>query len=472
MMSKNETEIRLSDLMAMLLKGSRAILCLVLVFGLLGAAYGAYSVIKTQPQVAQGRVEAAEKNVEIAQSNVIGIQNAISYRREVLIPRAEQKVVRAERLAIEMQEYMENSIYYGMNPFHRGAARLRFAVETNGADLTEDPRAGIVLAYTQMCPFPADTMAQVQRILGVDTETQYLEELICVENIEGHFVEICFWYDDLPLAEKVVDLLYETMAAQGAERLQPHTTKVLSLYTGYEVDWTMSERHIASEESLAKAEQDLQDATVSLMELHNDILGEQDLANTSDSLYDAEKALRSTRSNTSMMKRAMKYGIIGAVLGFLLGCGYVLARGLFSGIIQNQSEVTNRYAFPLIGVLPRSKKIWFDGAIRKLEGDPEGSREAVTQATVQSLVSRVGERAVCLVSAGDSAVPKKLAAYTGDRFPVIDNIIDSADAVKELAHYDGIVLVEERGRSRVDLVDAEVLRARALNKEIIGIVLA
>ena len=34
------------------------------------------------------------------------------------------------------------------------------------------------------------------------------------------------------------------------------------------------------------------------------------------------------------------------------------------------------------------------------------------------------------------------------------------------------MLVEQRGKSRVDLIDAEVLRAKALGKEILGIVLA
>ena len=464
-MNKNETEVRVSDLLAMLLKGARVILCVTLALGLLGAAYGAYSVIRTQPQVAQGRVEAAEKDVEIAQGNVTGIQNAITYRREVLIPRAEQKVARSERLALQMQEYMENSIYYGMNPFHRGAARLRFAVEADAA-------ADLVGTYAQMCPFDVKTMEEIQKILGIEAEPQYLEELISVSGVEGHFVEICFCYDDLELAEKAVRHLYEAMAAQGAERLQPHTTRVLSVFTGYEVDWAMSESHIANEESLTKAEQELQDAIVSLMDLHNDILGQTDLANTANSLYDAEKALENTRLNANAVKRAKKYGVIGAVLGFILGCGWALARGLFSGVIQNQSEVASRYAFPLIGILPRSRKYWFDGAIRKLEGDPEGSSEAVTQATVQSLVSRAGDRKVCLVSANSDAVPRKLVSLTGERFQVIDNIIDSAEAVKELAAFDGIVLVEERGKSRMDLVDAEVLRAKALNKEIIGIVLA
>ena len=173
-----------------------------------------------------------------------------------------------------------------------------------------------------------------------------------------------------------------------------------------------------------------------------------------------------------MAKRAIKYGILGGLIGIALGCFFALIKGLFGGIIQNQNEVMNRYTFPLIGVLPRTKKVWFDKTIRKLEGEPTGNFEATAQATAQSLLSRIGDRSVCIVSTGSSAIAQKLAAYTGEKVPVIGNIIDNAEAVKKLADYTGIVLVEERGKSRVDLVDAQVLRAKALNKEIIGIVLA
>ena len=144
-----------------------------------------------------------------------------------------------------------------------------------------------------------------------------------------------------------------------------------------------------------------------------------------------------------MAKRAIKYGILGGLIGIALGCFYALIKGLFGGIIQNQNEVMNRYSFPLIGVLPRTKKVWFDKTIRKLEGEPTGNFEATAQATAQSLLSRIGDRSVCIVSTGSSAIAQKLSAYTGEKVPVIGNIIDNAEAVKKLADSTGIVLVEE-----------------------------
>lgn len=486
MMNDTEMTVRISDLLAMMLRAFKTILCLVLILGFLGGVYGAYSVAKTQPKVTQEDVEAAEKKMAAAESNLAKMQSALTFHNEVKIPGAIQKVERAERTVLQLQEYMENSIYYGMDPFHRGVARLRFAVDTDYVVAPElavkasDPRIGIVKAYAEMCPFDAETMAQVRSIMGIVAPMQYLEELISVQSNNDYIVEIDVYYDDSQVAEKVVNHLFQTMTARGNEILPKHEIITLATYVGYEIDPSMSKSHASYEDSLTKAEKALLDATASYQAIQNDTSEEEAVADASAAFDSAQRALRNAKINyaknrpslRNMAKRAIKYGILGGLIGIVLGCCYALMKGLFGGIIQNQNEVMNRYSFPLIGVLPRTKKVWFDKTIRKLEGEPTGNFEATAQATAQSLLSRIGDRSVCIVSTGSSAIAQKLAAYTGEKVPVIGNIIDNAEAVKKLADYTGIVLVEERGKSRVDLVDAQVLRAKALNKEILGIVLA
>lgn len=484
-MKNKEIEIRISDLLAMLLKAAKGILCFTLILGLLGAAYGAYSVIKARPRVTQKDVETAERNVNIAESILEKAQSSLLFHSSVKIPSAEEKVARAEQTIQQLQEYFNDSIYYSLNPLCHGEAELRFTVETESAadavNLPEDPRVGIVIAYTQMCPFDSQTIEQLRAIMGVETEPQYVSELVSVtSDKDQHVVIIKVCYDDLETADKMVNYLYETMTRKAAESLPAHKVIVLTTYKGYDADWTMKTTHTQREESLVNAEKALTNANKALQDLQNDTSAEQAAADASDALKAAQTALRNaqiglTRNRPSMKslaKSSIKYGILCGFIGFVFGCFYALFKGLFGGVIQNQNEVMNRYAFPLIGVLPRTKKQWFDASIRKLEGEPTGSFDATTQATAQSLLARIGEKPVCLVSTGDGAVARKLAAYTDDALPVIGSIIDNADAVKELAKFDGIVLVEERGKSRLDLVDAEVLRAEALHKDIIGIVLA
>ena len=266
-MNNREVVVRLPDALAMILRKSKAILCLVLILGFLGGIYGAYSVAKTQPRVTQKDVETAEKKVEVAENNLSKMQRALSFRTDVKIPGALQKVERAERTVSQLQEYMQNSVYYRMNPFHHGAARLCFIVEsdqvvsssTNGP--LEDPRVEIVVAYTKMCPFDQDTMNHVKTIMGMEASTPYIEELISVTSDEDHrVVEICVYYDDLQKATQAAEFLYQAMTAQAEERLPKHQTIVFSTSSGYEADLEMQISHETNEASLIIAEQNLLDA--------------------------------------------------------------------------------------------------------------------------------------------------------------------------------------------------------------------
>ena len=440
----------------MMLKASKKILCLVLILGFLGGVYGAYSVAKAQPRVTQEDVEAAEKKVAVAESNLAKMQSALTFRNEVKIPGAIQKVERAERTVSQLQEYMQDSIYYRMNPYHHGAARLCFSVEIDQAvssdtnTPSEDLRAGVVVAYTKMCPFDRGTMDHVKAIMGVEATTPYIEELISVTSDEDyHVVEIHVCYEDLQKAEQVVTYLYQTMTEQAQESLPKHQDMMFSTSSGYESDLEMQESHETNEDSLIVAERNLLDANASFQAIRDDVSAEQAVTEASAALNATQRALDNARINyaknrpslRNMAKRAIKYGILGGLLGILLGCCFALIKGLFGGIIQNQNEVIRRYSFPLIGVLPRAKKLWFDKTIRKLEGEPIGNFEATAQATAQSLLSRIGDRSVCIVSTSSSAIAQKLASYTDEKVPVIGNIINDAEAVQKLLNErDGLAI--------------------------------
>lgn len=486
-MNNKELEIRIADLFAMMLKKARLILCLLLICALLGCAYGVFSALKAVPAVTEEDVKNAETAVKSAEQNVINAEKALIRRNEVEIPDAERKLERAELLVKRRQDYLEKSIYYAMNPFERGVSRLTFYVETdftvdpNVVGLVEDPQASIVLAYTQIYPFDTEILDNVRKILKTDAEKQYIEELISVSSISDRFVKIQVINDDAQLAERVVNYLYQTMLNRLKGTVAEHSANVIGTFTGYEVDWDMNDSHTQNEDNLIAAERGVTSANESLQDLRDGVKDkEQAIEDAKDALSKAQNELEDTRKKLdnsqvnvkNTIKKSAKYGLIGLVLGFVAGCGIALIDGLLGGRIQNQNEIINRYDFPLIGILPRTKKVWFDKTIRRLEGEPVSGFEATAQATMQSLLTRIGERSVCLVSSGNRAAADRLSEYTENKVKAVGSIINDAESVKELADYDGIVLVEERGLSRIDLVDAEVLRAKALNKDILGIILA
>lgn len=484
-MKTNETPIRISDLLAMLLKAAKAILCCTLILGFLGAAYGAYSQRKATaaPTTAEA-VQRAETAAESAELLFEQAQRALTRQNEVELPNAERDLVQAWSLVQQQLAYREKSLYYAMDPFHRGAARLTFFVQTDAEEspvLGEAPQASIVLAYAQAHAFDEETLEHVRDLLKVDADLPYIEELISVKDVEGRFVEIQVTCDDVKAAEQAVNYLYETLVARMKGVLADHDVRVVSTFAGVEVDQDMFNSRIENEDRFLTAQKSITSAEDRLAKLQKGVEDRKKAvedtrakaASARSALAEARQGLENAQaSGGSVLKKAVKFGVAGLVAGLMIGCGVALFRGLFGGRVENQSEIMRRYEFPLIGVLPRTKKVWFDRAIRRLEGEPVGNFEATAQATAQSLLGRIGDRAVCLVSTDSRDIAEKLAAYTEDRVQVVGSILDDAASVKELADYEGVILVERRGKSRLDLVDAEVLRAKALGKEVLGIVLA
>lgn len=488
-MKTDEIELRIADLAAMVLKAARSILCLMLVLALVFGAYGAYTVVKSAsaPKVTEEDVTKAEKAVKTAENTVKRAEKALVSRNEIEIPDAARKVERAKLLVQRRQEYLDNSIYYAMNPFERGISLLTFYVKTDFtvdpdvAGLVEDPRTAIVQAYAQIYPFDSEILDHVRAIMKTNVPKQYIEELISVSTSSSCFVTIQVLYTDVEVAEQVVNYLYETMVSRLKGTVAEHSANVIGTFTGYEVDWDMNDSHTENEDSLINAERAVTEAEDALADL---VAGVSDkelaietaktkLSTAKSDLEKTRNALENTKVNVkNVTKKAVTFGVVGLVMGLVLGCMVALIHGLFNGRFQNQSEVKSRYTFPLIGVLPRTRKVWFDKVIRKLEGEPVGNFDATANATIQSLLGCIGDRRVCLISSQCVPVAEQLAERTDGQVKVLGSILDSAEAVKELADYDAIVLVEERGKSRADLVDAEVLRANALHKEILGIVLA
>lgn len=484
-MNKKETELRFADLIAMLLKAFKLILCITLIVGILAGGYGVYAITHRKTTVTQDDISDAQQEVKKAKSDLDSAERALKKRNEVGIPDAERKIKSAEMMVEKRRQYMENSLFYALDAFKCGVSRLTFFVKTDFevdpdvASLVEDPRATIVMAYANFT-FDETMLENICRIMNTKAEKRYIEELITITNISNRFVKIEVYNNNADVAERVVNYIYQTMVDCMQDKVAQHEASVISTYTGYEVNWDINDKHIETEDSMLEAERALDTAQDTYETLVTTVVDKEEEVEDAQQKYDeAVKKLNALRkdfenpapSKKAILKNAIKYGAIGLLGGLVLGCLLVLAIRLLGGKLNNQFEIKNRYPFPLIGVLPRSKKILFEKAVRKLEGESLGSYEAEAQTTAQSLLSQIGDRSVCLVSSLGAQAAEKLAAYTDGKTPVLGSILTEADAVKALADYDGVVLVEQKGKSRIDLIDSEVLRVKALNKEVVGIVL-
>lgn len=485
-MNNKESELRVADLFAMLLKAAVPIVCTMLVLGLLCGAYGLYKAKTRKPSVSKEDLAAAETAATTAKNDVRKAERARNKQVEVEIPDAERKVKNNEEQTQRRQMYLDNSLLQSLDAFHCGISRITFYIKTDFtvepevAGLVEDPRETVAMAYARGYLNDEALIEQLRKVMGTDAETQYVIEMAKVSNTSGRFVEIVAYHEDPQVAERMAKTIFETLNKRINDTVAPHEANIIQTFTGYEVNWDLYNQQIANEDKYILASRAQEEAKSNYLTLVETVEEKEEAVEDATFAYEDAvenlNALKKQYENTvpskrNMLKNTALFGVIGAAAGLVLACVLVWIVSLLNGKLHNQSEVKSRYAFPLIGVLPREKKLLFEKAVRKLEGEAAGSFEAKGQATAQSLAAQIGDKRVCLISTLGAEAANKLAAFTDGKTPVCGNILNDAEAVKALDAYQGAVLVERRGKSRIDLIDAEVLRAKALNKEIVGIVL-
>ncbi|MBQ1502568.1 MAG: hypothetical protein IIZ35_01045, partial [Clostridia bacterium] len=448
-MKDNEIEVRLSDMFAILLKAFKPILCITLVFALLGAGFGLYKGLNAEknPTVTQDDLKAAEAEVKSAEIKVRNAEKALTKRLEREIPDAERKIERAEQLIQRRKEYIDNSLYYALNPFHCGVSRLSFYIETDSELnpsapwLNADPQASIVNAYTRIFSVDTEILDEIRNIMHTDVAAQYIKEVVSVANVSNQFVEIRVYHEDAKVAESVVNYLYETLLDRLKGSVGDFSANVISRFTGYEVDWGMNDNHIASEDNLLSAERSLSDAEDNLEKLNNEIPDlEQSIADNKDALVEAQNNLETVQKKLeesavnpkNVIKKTFKYAILLLIVGLAIACCAALVLSLAGSKLQNQSFVLSRFSFPLLGVLPRRKKRPFEKTIRRLEGDPETYFESAARVAAQNLLAVAADRKVCLVSSLGAKEAEPLVPYLNDRVAICGDILRDVVAVKSL----------------------------------------
>ena len=484
----SDIEIRISDLLASLLKAFKPILCLTLVLALLGGAWGVYKTIDAakNPSVTEDDVKNAENAVKKAEDNLTNAEKSLTRLLEIEIPDAETKVVRAEQLVQRRQEYIDNSIYYAMNPFHRGVSRVTLFVDTdtevnpNSPWMSVNPQSSIVIAYTRIYPFDSDILDNIRSIMKTDADLQYINELVSVSNVSNQFVEIRVYHDDAEVARQVTDYLLDTLQSRLSETVGEYTANVVGYFVGYEVDWAMNDSHNSNDDSLLSAERALVSAEENVQKLKEETKADRETAieEAKQAVSDAEDDLKDVKAqfdNTSadlknIMKNALKNAVIFLVAGAFVGCMIAFVKSFMSGKLQNTSTIVSRYGFPILGIIPPEKKRWFEKTIRKLEGDPITDPDAAGKAAVQSMTSVIAEQKAAFISSEGNSLIDRFLPYSQNLIPVCGDVLKDADALKAASEFDAFVLVEERGKSRIDQIDNEIRRVDSLGKKIKGII--
>ena len=484
---QTEVSIRLSDLCAAFLKKIKPVIVLVLVFTLLGALFGAYRAVHAgSPGVSEETLREAETALVDAKNSVSEAEGELNKLLEIDIPQAETAVERARLLVERRQNYLDNSLFFALDPLHCGVSRLTLNVETDteinpeSPWLTTDPSVSIAQAYAKLYPYDSELLENVRQIMKADADRTDLNEMITISSSDS-FVSIRVFHEDAEVADEVMDYLLDALQQRLTAIFGDYSAQVINRFVSYEVNESVLSRHNEEVDKLYAAQADLFAAEQNLQMLTDNAKAsaEQKVADCKAAAAEAEDQLNTLQNryaNTrptpkNILKKAVKFSVVFFVVGLFGACCLVFLDKLLSGKLQDINDALVRFSFPLIGTLPTKKKRLFDRTIRKLEGEPDLDFESAGKATAQSLFSVIGDRRVALVSSAGAEVVREFLPFVGDRIPVCGDLLRDAEAVKAAGDYEGFVLIEKRGTSRFDLIDAEARRIRSIGKQPEGMIL-
>lgn len=459
MENRNEyvQEIDLRNLLFTVLYKWRPIILIAVLLGLLfGGVKLGKNIIGLQDQ--EKRAE-AQQDYEDKLS--LYENNKITYEREI------------ENIALKIEtfnEYMNHSELMQISPYSKPVATADLYIKTDyeimpgmafqNIDYTDT----IVKAY-------AIAISQGELLDGIDKYVEVLDDTYLTELVTGdadynnNMVHIEVVYSDLDIAEKMLTTVLnniEKRVRDTSTKIGPHQIEVTNRGTELEVDT-----------SLVKLQSDNANTQASLQKV---------LTEKKEALKTLKEPQFTAFSKMTALKSAIKYGILGGILGAAASVFFICVAFLMSDKVVSEKEVRNRYNIKLLGVFSvKHKKRFLSGIDHWLDRMSGAGCIIEKDAVLQRICTNIenyaeSDRKLMVVgTAGESEV-QNISQYLKENLAEKNiiyggNLNTNISALQELPSCDGIILVEKRGDSHHASIQNEIEAARNLNKKIVGYIL-
>lgn len=433
---KQERELHLKDLTFGVLRRWRSVLALTLVGGL---ALGGLKLVSVKAAVPQ----TVDRTAYLQELEDYQQQYAAKeYEVQWLSDRVEQ-----------YRTYMQQSVMMGIDP--TGVCRAEVDIYIVGADeelarrMLDDYRAA--LSDSTFVQSAAQTM-------GI--ESKYLWELITVsvkETVIGEstqrYINVVIDYNTLEGADQLLDLVSDQLRSVEPavqEALGAHTLELAVQEASIRVDnsglagrqWLEKERMSEYESTLASAEKAL-DALTPPAELADPKV---------DTVGDA-----------------VKFAVIGALLGGVLGCGWGVLAVLFGDKLYSVSDLQGRYNVKILGsVAGQGKRCAVDKLLDRLEGR-RGKDTPDNDALMATITEKLLDGGAGLL-VGEAALTQDLAKRLGVSLTA-ERLTDPT-GLQKLERCDGVILVSVCGKDRYSKMEKNVELATDLGKKVLGCIVA
>lgn len=458
-----EREIELRDLLFHMLYGWRKILIVAVLLTIILGAYRYLNVSKLNTVKEKNNAEDMyQKSLDTYELNKAKLEREIN---------------NIEKSITYKEEYIENSQLMMINPMDKQVASLSYYVDAKyhiNPELTyQDINLSNMMIRSYYSAIVNGKMYQyILDNLSFDLDESYLKEIITVQlEYDKSMFFINVVHSDSAKCEEIINLVKEFISS-----------------TTFKVTEVVGEHDLSIVDASLQTVVDLELVTIQ----NNNYL---ELSNLETTLDEKQKVLAELveptylETTTSViLMSAIKYAVVGFVLGAFLMMGILLVSYLMTDKIMDGSDIRKRYNIRILGVVSnKGKKRMFgfvDRGIYKLQGisiDPKN--EAIIERITTTLkayveLDNIHEGRIVLtgsmnVDINQELVKKVSKVFNKSSLELIasDNITYSAETVQKIKESKGVVLCEVIGRTTYTELTKQIEYIKDLDKNILGIIL-
>lgn len=373
------------------------------------------------------------------------------------------------------QEYQESSVLMNIDPYDAYRETATFYISSDYQIMpgmtyqNPDKTKSIISAYLAIAQ-NGQLYKEVLSDMNDEMTIRNLKELVNVTaDYDNNLLSIVVYGKDKEMASNLMDLIRSNLSNledQIANGVGEHTIKLIEESSMNTVDEDLKKKHTDFNNNLTSLQNSLTDRQKKLADLT------------------APKGTLITKG--SIVKDALKFGIIGGIFGVFCAAGWIVAGYIFKGRIHTEYEM-EQYGIRVLGSYyePVRKRLFsfIDALMEKLSGASAKSHDlnrVCTEVAVrfEGMIKAEGcEGAkICLIGgAGDTALNRVREAMMPDgrnfSLEIAGNLADDSEAIRKVQAADGVLLVEQKNGSKRREIEAELTMLEDFEKRVWGAVL-
>ena len=384
----------------------------------------------------------------------------------------QKKIEDTELELVRQEKYRETALMLLIDPYDVYTEKFSYFVDTNyeivPSQYYQNPDYTATIASAYVSEIEGRDFDSVLNDAGKTKYTTYnpvsgnaLKLVNAVAKGSG-IVEITIYGDNDEQLDIIKDSIVETLTAKQAEfsrLIGNHSLELIS--SGRKV--SVNKDFVALKEAFNNNFETLT----------------ADLDNAKTSLSELEMPANTVPSGKNLVKRTIKYFIIGGVLGAFLACFALALYLIGSNKMMNPEELTRRFSVPVLGMMnsdamPKVKKLLANGLGLATNASSEDAAEYIASSFKLHTKDNRCSKLLLLGTAGEEdleSVKEKVdTLLDGVEVVVAGDINKSSKALRELTEDAAVVCVEKWQKSNLSDIENEMRTIKAAGKSPVGVV--